>query len=162
MNQVAMISSVHEDDIRFECNTKDFNATERKEQRGGADPRTTLWAGGIVPYVFTSSFTHTDRLTFAKAVELIEASTCLKFVGRTNQRHWIRIERLCPCGGNCFGGGFTDGLGIGSPRRLVIGSACISPTSESGLGLTIHETLHALGVIHTQKRPDRKVSFLKI
>ena len=139
------------DNIQFGCNTK---SPKKSNKRGGAGI-TRLWPGGVVPYVFTSSFTATDRLTFAKAVEDIEADTCLKFKGYTSERYYMKVERLCECGGSCFGGGYTDGLGARSPRRLVIGSACISPSSASGVGLVVHEILHALGVEHTQKRPDR-------
>ena len=37
-----------------------------------------LWNPVAVPYYFTSSFTYNDRLTFAKAVEAIQAVTCLR------------------------------------------------------------------------------------
>jgi len=152
MIEVAWLTNITEESFSFGCNTP---PQEESFRRGAAGANIRLWPGGVVPYVFTPSFTYTDRLTFAKAVEIIEASTCLKFVGRSNQRDYIRVERECACGGSCFGGGYTDGLGAKAPRRLVIGAACISPTSESGVGLVIHEALHALGVVHTQNRPDR-------
>lgn len=152
MMQISTITNLTDEHLQFGCNTKPL---EDSDKRGAAGANIRLWSRGVVPYSFTSSFTYTDRLTFAKAVEVIEAVTCLKFVGRSNQQEYIRIERECACGGTCFGGGYTDGLGARAPRRLVIGSACISPSSASGLGLVIHETLHALGVVHTQTRPDR-------
>ena len=152
MMQIAAIGNLTDEHFQFGCGTEAFEVSDK---RGAAGPNIRLWPKTAIPYMFTSSFTHTDRLTFAKAVEEIEAVTCLRFVGRTNQREYIRIERDCACGGTCFGGGYTDGLGAKAPRRLVIGSACISPSSASGVGLVIHETLHALGVVHTQTRPDR-------
>ena len=152
MMEISTITELSNETVHFGCRTEPL---ETSGQRGGAGSNIRLWSGGVVPYVFTSSFTYTDRLTFAKAVEAIEAVTCLKFRGRTSERYYLRIERECACGGSCFGGGYTDALGAGAPRRLVIGSPCISPSSASGLGLVIHETLHALGVIHTQTRPDR-------
>ena len=152
MMQIAAIGNLTDEHFQFGCGTEAFKVSDK---RGAAGPNIRLWPKTAIPYMFTSSFTHTDRLTFAKAVEEIEAVTCLRFVGRTNQREYIRIERDCACGGTCFGGGYTDGLGAKAPRRLVIGSACISPSSASGVGLVIHETLHALGVVHTQTRPDR-------
>ena len=152
MMQISTITNLNDEHFQFGCNTKPL---VNFDKRGAAGANIRLWSGGVVPYSFTSSFTYTDRLRFAKALEVIEAVTCLKFVGRSNQQEYIRIERECACGGTCFGGGYTDGLGARAPRRLVIGSACISPSSASGLGLVIHETLHALGVVHTQTRPDR-------
>ena len=155
---MAEITDITVDNVTHACGTKPLDLDDQGNQKRGAEGSsiwTTLWPGAVVPYVFTSSFTNTDRLTFAKAVEIIEGATCLRFVGRTNQKNWMKVERECPCGGSCFGGGYTDGLGIATPRRLVIGAACISPSSASGVGLVIHEILHALGVIHTQNRPDR-------
>ena len=158
MLQVSEMTDFKEENFTFGCATKPLELDEEGNLKRGAEGPsywTKLWKGAVVPYTFASSFTHTDRLTFARAVEIIEAATCLRFVGRTNQKEYIRIERECPCGGSCFGGGYTDGLAAASPRRLVIGSPCISPTSASGVGLVVHETLHALGVMHTQTRPDR-------
>lgn len=65
------------------------------------------------------------------------------------------VQRECACGGNCFGGGYTDGLGAGSPRKLVIGSPCLNPNNQGDVGFVVHEIMHALGFIHTQTRPDR-------
>jgi len=56
--------------------------------------------------------------------------------------------------GACFSGAYVDGLGIGSPRRMVISAAALED-HESDIGLLAHELLHAVGVGHTQKRPDR-------
>ena len=150
--EASTLGNPAEENYQFGCGAPPFETSDKKGAAGGS---IRLWNPSAIPYAFTSSFTYNDRLTFAKAVEAIEASTCLRFVGRTNQREYIRIERECPCGGSCFGGGYTDGLGVQAPRRLVIGSPCLSPTSASGVGLVIHETLHALGVVHTQTRPDR-------
>merc|ERR1740128_179740 len=153
--EISTSTGIHfneEPDIHYGCSTRDKEASTT---RGAAWPGIRLWNPVAVPYYFTSSFTYNDRLTFAKAVEAIQAVTCLRFVPRTTQTAFIRIERECACGGSCFGGGYTDGLGVANPRRLVIGSPCLSPSSASGVGLVIHETLHALGVVHTQTRPDR-------
>jgi len=57
-------------------------------------------------------------------------------------------------GTQCFSGAFVDGLGMDTPVRLVVSQVELSDT-ESIIGLLVHEILHALGVGHTQKRPDR-------
>merc|ERR1719268_185349 len=56
--------------------------------------------------------------------------------------------------GSCFSGAYVDGLGMGSPVRMVVSATSLEDT-ESTIGLLVHEILHALGVGHTQKRPDR-------
>ena len=56
--------------------------------------------------------------------------------------------------GNCFSGAYVDGLGLGTPVRMVVSSTTLEDT-ENTVGLLVHEILHALGVGHTQKRPDR-------
>ena len=60
--------------------------------------------------------------------------------------------------GTCFQGAYVDGLGMKTgdfgPIRMVTSAAALED-SESTLGLIVHEILHALGVGHTQKRPDR-------
>ena len=65
------------------------------------------------------------------------------------------MRRDGSCGGNCFNGGYTDGLGVGAPRSLVISCTCLDPSSQSTIGFLAHEIYHALGVVHTQTRPDR-------
>ena len=57
-------------------------------------------------------------------------------------------------GTQCFSGAFVDGLGMDTPVRLVVSLVQLSDT-EGIIGLLVHEILHALGVGHTQKRPDR-------
>ena len=56
--------------------------------------------------------------------------------------------------GGCFQGAFVDGLGMGTPVRMVVSSVELED-NEGIVGLLAHEILHALGVGHTQKRPDR-------
>ena len=122
--------------------------------RGGAAPGFQKWVNNIVPYQFDPSFTPVDRQTFLAAAAQVSAASCVSFVeGSASQS--LYVTRDCPCGGNCFSGGYTDGLGAASPRRLVIGSPCLSPNSQSSVGFVAHEILHALGIVHTQTRPDR-------
>jgi len=56
--------------------------------------------------------------------------------------------------GQCFSGAYVDGLGYNTPVRVVTSSTTLEDT-ENTVGLLVHEILHALGVGHTQKRPDR-------
>ena len=56
--------------------------------------------------------------------------------------------------GSCFSGAYVDGLGYNTPVRTVVSSTTLED-NENTVGLLVHELLHALGVGHTQKRPDR-------
>jgi len=120
-----------------------------------------LWRRGIVPFRFDSSISREDKRVFEISMSLIEKMTCLRFYpARNTRKPHILIQRQCQCGQQekdgrkCFRGGFTNGLGEGVPRRLVIGSVCFRRNTLNILAT--HELFHALGVPHTQKRHDRK------
>ena len=130
---------------------------------GGSGNLFEKWPGNTVPYLFTSSFTSNDRKTFKAATKQIADATCVKFTEGWASKY-LRVIRDCPCTGtgtqctctgSCFEGGETDGLGAASPRWLRIGRACLDPNSQGDIGFLVHEILHALGIVHTQKRPDR-------
>jgi len=58
--------------------------------------------------------------------------------------------------GNCFGGAFTWGLGMGLRKvAYLVASVTSIDNSDGTIGLFQHELLHNLGVGHTQKRHDR-------
>ncbi len=55
--------------------------------------------------------------------------------------------------GNCFGGAFTWGLGMGLRKvAYLVASVTSIDNSDGTIGLFQHELLHNLGVGHTQKR----------
>merc|ERR1711872_1032870 len=134
------------------------------QTRGGAKNNIELWPNGVVQYIIESSFTAVDRAVFQKSIDLIEANTCVRFSELSQPppsgSPYMRLERECNCrdtGGDCFGGGYTDGTGVASPRKLVMSAACLSEDSAANLAFMTHEVFHALGVVHTQSRPDRDV-----
>jgi len=145
-----------EDGKEYECAAHDPRLDE-EEDRGAHWASMPSWPRGIVPYVFDYGFDRQDRLTFAKAVQQIEAKTCVRFRPRTSEAKWLKVIRQCHCrtpaGRNCFKGG-TGTLGAHSPSKLTIG-ACLSPDSAGAVKLVAHEILHNLGIGHTQTRPDR-------
>lgn len=75
--------------------------------------------------------------------KIIESSTCIRFVERTNQIDFVDI---------------TNTLGCWSFVGRVGGRQEMSMSAESGCfreGVAVHEMLHVLGFMHTQSRVDR-------
>ena len=70
--------------------------------------------------------------------------------------NFVKIRRHCDPGSGdwCFVGGWVDFLGE-SRSSLSIGNYRLDPLSPPSVGLVVHEILHTLGLVHTQKRPDR-------
>merc|ERR1711872_828497 len=119
------------------------------QTRGGAKNNIELWPNGVVQYIIESSFTAVDRAVFQKSIDLIEANTCVRFSELSQPppsgSPYMRLERECNCrdtGGDCFGGGYTDGTGVASPRKLVMSAACLSEDSAANLAFMTHGTIY--------------------
>ena len=108
-------------------------ADSRKKRSG--DGNVEKWTDGIVPYILDDSLKDDDRLVFARAISEISLHTCIQFVNILpldytedveTESPYILVERDCDCDGliPCTGGGRTDGLGVESPRRLIISTGC--------------------------------------
>lgn len=97
------------------------------------------WPGGIVPYVIDPALTSQWRVT--DAIAHIEANTDLvDFVPRTTQADYVRIAPSTGC---------SSAVGRqGGVQTISLATGC-------GMGSTVHEFLHALGMHHEQSRCDR-------
>ncbi|MBD1557127.1 hypothetical protein HC752_09260 [Vibrio sp. S9_S30] len=99
------------------------------------------WPNGVVPYTISSSLPAKDVAGIKEAMRSIESVSKVRFVERTNQKHYVRIIRDKGCYSK-----------IGYERRvqpLSIGKGCGKP------GIVAHELLHTLGFFHTHQRADR-------
>uniref|UniRef100_A0A0N5BCH0 Metalloendopeptidase n=1 Tax=Strongyloides papillosus TaxID=174720 RepID=A0A0N5BCH0_STREA len=86
-----------------------------------------------------------NRRLIKEALTAIERETCIRFKESNNFRdggiNYVNKSR------NCFS--FMGKISLGKPEEVVLGSAC------NALTIVIHETMHALGVIHEFSRHDR-------
>ena len=128
----------------------------------GFDTAYKTWANSTVIYEIADSFNKEDRETFDLAVNQIEKDTCVRFkkrsaVGGNNYKGPVTlIKRDDTCTGNgCFSGGSVKPLGESKRSSLTIEKFPLNPRSQQAIGLVIHELLNVLGMVHTQKRPDR-------
>ena len=48
-----------------------------------------LWANGVVPYIYDSTFLSIDRQAFEKAIDYVESKTCVKFKTRTSESDYM-------------------------------------------------------------------------
>jgi hypothetical protein len=127
--------------------------------RSAHDLTAKLWTDSVVPYLIDDSFNSKDRETLAIAIQKIEEATCVRFKELSvvdKFENFVKIRRHCDPGSGdwCFVGGWVDFLGE-SRSSLSIGNYRLDPSSPPSVGLVVHELLHNLGMVHTQKRPDR-------
>jgi hypothetical protein len=108
----------------------------------GLPPSSTfLWTNGVVPFVVDENLPDADRVT--QAINHIGTNTGIRFVARTNQPNWIRFVR------NPDAGWSSSAVGMRGGEQLI------RLSDAASMGTTVHECLHALGMLHEQSRCDR-------
>merc|ERR1719239_2131824 len=151
-----------ESDIDMEEEVQRFTCLEDEplgpRRRTGYDTDAPKWEDSTVIYEFDSSFERLDREIFDVAVGQIEECTCVRFkkkseVGGSNyQGPFTKILR--ESGWGCSGGVLHMGAKFGS-KLTIRGCNFHNKVEQWAIGLLVHELLHVLGLVHTQKRPDR-------
>ncbi|XP_036003210.1 high choriolytic enzyme 1-like isoform X2 [Fundulus heteroclitus] len=106
------------------------------EDRNAAN---TLWSNAIVPYEINPELDH-RRAEILAAFRMISASTCIRFVARTNELNYLHIRD---------GEGCASFVGVsGGSQTVYFGPSC-------AVGNLVHELIHALGLYHEHTRGDR-------
>ncbi|XP_045626465.2 astacin-like metalloprotease toxin 3 [Procambarus clarkii] len=104
------------------------------------------WPDKIVPVEFDDMFTSEYRPVVYQAMDVFNKLTCVRFrnVSRTKEYH-LRVSGKEY---GCFAQlGYIDHES--GSNLLNLDKGCDS------IGITLHEIIHALGIDHQQKRPDR-------
>jgi len=124
-----------------------------------ADPE-LLWPNGFVPYCFETfelggamvpifMDNHIENITLALG-KISRDVPCIKFRKVDEGYHGSHLIFTPTGGSGCYSSVGRDKLGrgqyinLGSPECLAVGTI-------------IHETLHSLGAVHEQSRPDRDI-----
>jgi hypothetical protein len=105
---------------------------------------TRFWPSNTIPYTLTQANAAT-RIAFLAAIAEIHDKTQVRFVPRTQQRDYVRVESIA--GNQC-----KAMTGYAGGAQLLQISASPQCASRSGL---LHELVHTLGFVHEHNRPDR-------
>ncbi|KAM8921418.1 embryonic protein UVS.2-like [Pelodytes ibericus] len=96
----------------------------------------------IVPYNLSSSYNRDQLNLFNNAMQEYETLTCIRFVNRTTQKDFLKIDHT----GGCLS--YIGKMGGGQAVNLGA-TVCMAR------GIIQHELNHNLGFVHEQSRSDR-------
>ncbi|XP_058454206.1 zinc metalloproteinase nas-14-like [Malaya genurostris] len=102
------------------------------------------WPNAEVPYKIIGSFTRHQLANISTAMEQFADTTCIRFVKRTNEDIYVKIDSSdTGCWSNVGRASKDDNTVVN------LGSKCFET------GTVVHELMHALGFYHEFVRPDR-------
>jgi hypothetical protein len=123
-----------------------LNEDQLADLKSGIIGSSYRWPSGRIPYQFDSSFTSAERSTITAGMNMIQASTCIRFYPRTTETAYVYIQR------GASGTGCYSDVGRQTSKYNVVNlqyNGCIYS------GIAAHELIHAIGFYHEQSRPDR-------
>jgi len=119
--------------------------------RNGIKALRYRWPKGNIPYILDHRYDQKGREQIALAFQSYHKNTCLKFIPRTNEKDYIKINKSDNACNSWVGR-----QGYGEQIVNVEGTWCLYY-----FGYLEHELMHAIGFDHHQKRSDRD-TYIKI
>lgn len=173
----------------FECDYSRRGVLEQllaSDRSGSFDTDLFLWPDHTVSYMFEDSVIEEDRVVIEQMMERVEDNTCLTFQQTGSRKrktlvirtegsysyclpcYWLGI--MCPTrnGGTvrtdpfCNKDFYCPYVFQGTTTMLLkFNFPFCGRLSDTFEGLVLHELFHALGLVHTQARPDRN-DYIKV
>ncbi|GFU55621.1 zinc metalloproteinase nas-36 [Nephila pilipes] len=127
-----------EGDIVEESQNEDSHSSMKALPNKGA-----LWLEKVIPYEYHSSVNRSTGDTIRNAMNEWEKKTCLRFVPRTTEKHFLRFRTD---NGGCFT--FVGKKNM-EGQDVNLGPGC------EHMQIAMHEIGHSLGFYHEHSRKDR-------
>ena len=105
-----------------------------------------FWTNRIVPFIFAANVTADNQRSMRRAMDAIEAISAIRFVNRTNEADYVRIQNAD------VNNSFVGRIG---------GEQVINIFNWDYQFIMCPELFHCLGIEHEQSRPDRD-NFIQI
>ncbi len=135
--------------VEMDNGTPTLQSTASANQPQGIGIRSfagNLWPAGVMAYTIDNSFSQAQKNEISQAMQMVSAASVIRFAPRTTESDYVHFQP---------GAGCSSYIGrIGGKQEIIVNERC-------GLGSTIHEILHALGIFHEQSRCDRD-NFVRI
>ncbi|KHJ88082.1 astacin [Oesophagostomum dentatum] len=120
---------------------KSITSAESTRSKRQVAKYAVLWPNKRVYYYFDPGLSARMRTIAQKALNYIQARTCVSFVHNATVLHKVRIVNDVGC--------WSDIGMVGGEQYLSLGSGC------DVIGIAAHEFAHTLGVFHMEMRDDR-------
>jgi len=157
MHMIALSRAQDQEEPTFECTFDDNLLSADGSHFGTVDPSDAFkWKNGRIPYFWKGRVTSNDKRVFYRAMKQIEERTCLRFEENRREPREHHLE-ISVGSTSCTARGFSAGVAVQSFRKVTLQSSyqlADSPRCNWQGGI-LHELMHVLGIMHTQKRKDR-------